>query len=308
MLAPDSGVAPAQSPAPGSITLDHLAHFVPSIDDAGDALEGLGFTLTPFSAQSHRLEPGGPLVSAGTGNRCVMFERGYLEFLTPTANTALAEQLRTAIGRYVGIHLIAFGTSSPHADRDRLESEGFRPLPPVDLQRPIATANGEDIARFTVVRVAPETMPEGRIQYCQHRTPELLWQPRWLGHPNGTTALKGVVICAPEGEATAERYARFTGVARERVGAAWRIRTARGDLHFVDTPVLRGALGIDATVPSIAGAILEARDVERAGTALRGGDARVRGLDGGRLLVTLPPALGGFFIYESASSTPLVFS
>jgi hypothetical protein len=95
--------------------------------------------------------------------------------------------------------------------------------------------------------------------------------------------------------------------ARKRVGAAWRIRTARGDLHFVDTPVLRGALGIEATVPSIAGAILEVRDVEPAGTALRGGDAKVHGLDGGRLLVTLPPAVGGLFIYESASSSPLVF-
>src|SRR5438046_3020890 len=104
-------IAAAQVPPPGALTLDHVAHFVPDSAGASDALERLGFTLTPFSAQSHRLQSDGPLVPAGTGNRCVMFERGYLEFLTPTGDTPLADQLRAAIARYIGIHLIAFGTS-----------------------------------------------------------------------------------------------------------------------------------------------------------------------------------------------------
>ena len=56
---------------------------MPHVEGASAALEQLGFTLTPFSPQSHRLEPGGPLVPAGTANRCVMLERGYLEFVTP---------------------------------------------------------------------------------------------------------------------------------------------------------------------------------------------------------------------------------
>lgn len=69
-----SPAEPAQSqvPAAGKVNLDHVAHFVPHIDSASAALERLGFTLTPFSAQSHRLEPGGPVLPAGTANRCVM--------------------------------------------------------------------------------------------------------------------------------------------------------------------------------------------------------------------------------------------
>ena len=54
-----------QIPPQGKLNIDHVAHFVPHIDAAGTALERAGFTLTPFSAQSHRLEPGGPLVPAG---------------------------------------------------------------------------------------------------------------------------------------------------------------------------------------------------------------------------------------------------
>src|SRR6185369_183631 len=92
-------LAAAQAPKPGKLTLDHIAHFVPDLDNASPALEKLGFTLTPFSAQSHRLEPGGPLLPAGTGNRCIMLKRGYLECLAPTGDTTVANQLRTAIQR-----------------------------------------------------------------------------------------------------------------------------------------------------------------------------------------------------------------
>ena len=182
MTTPSSAakIAAAQAPKPGKLSLDHVAHFVPDIAQAAPALEKLGFTLTPFSAQSHRLEPGGPLVPAGTGNQTIMFKRGYIECLTPTADTPVANQLRNAIKRYVGVHLIAFGTSAPEADHARLANQGFTPIEPVALQRPIATPHGEDTARFTVVRVPPDVMAEGRIQYCQHHTPELVWQPQWL--------------------------------------------------------------------------------------------------------------------------------
>src|SRR5688500_15027941 len=185
-------ISASQVPAPGAINLDHIAHFVPDADAASAALERLGFTLTPFSAQSHRLEPGGPLVPAGTGNRCVMLHSGYLEFLTPTGESVVADQLRTAIRRHTGVHLIAFGTGAAEADHARLAREGFTPGDPVALQRPISTPNGESTARFTVVRVPPGTMAEGRIQYCQHHTPELVWQEQWLDHENGALALAAV--------------------------------------------------------------------------------------------------------------------
>ena len=105
---------------------------------------------------------------AGTGNRCVMLRAGYIEFLTPVADTPLAAQLRTAIARYVGVHLIAFGTSDPQSDHARLRHGGFSPLEPVALQRQIETPQGTDTARFTVVRVPPGTMAEGRIQFTQY--------------------------------------------------------------------------------------------------------------------------------------------
>src|SRR5215469_1291336 len=98
-------IARCQVPATGQLFIDHVAHFVPDSAAATQALGQLGFTVTPFSAQSHRPTPDAPLTPAGTGNVCVMLRRGYLEFLTPTADTPMAGQLRQAIARYVGIHL-----------------------------------------------------------------------------------------------------------------------------------------------------------------------------------------------------------
>lgn len=296
-------VASAQVPSPGELVLDHVAHFVPHVDSASGALEMLGFTLTPFSAQSHRPEPGGPLTPAGTGNRCVMLQNGYLEFLTPTGDTTVANQLRTAIKRYVGVHLIAFGTSAPEADHARLVKGGYAPLEPVALQREIDTERGRETAQFTVVRVPPGKMPEGRIQFCRHHTPELLWQQRWMGHPNGATALAGVILRVADAREAAQRFARYTGLLAQLSGNVWSIATARGYLLFLDREVLHRRLEVvPPSLPWIAGYVLRSEDITATGDLLRRSGIPVHVLGSRRLLIVLPAALGGIAIFEPRNS------
>lgn len=303
-----SSVANKQVPAPGKLTLDHVAHFVPHIEAASVALEQLGFTITPFSVQSHRLEPGGPLVPAGTGNRCVMLKHGYLEFLTPTSDTMVANQLRTAIKRHVGVHLIAFGTALPDIDHGRLASAGFEPLAPVALQRSIETATGTDTARFTVVRVPPGAMAEGRIQFCQHHTPHLLWQPRWLDHPNRARALAGVLLCVEDPQQAAQRYARFTGLLPHVTAGSWRLDTARGFLLFIGPEQCRHRFGVTPpALPWIAGYVVTSEDIAASGDYLRRANCDIDVLDRRRLLVRLPHALGGVVIFEPKNAGVLNF-
>jgi len=301
-------VAASQVPAPGELNLDHVAHFVPDIESASAALEQLGFTLTPFSEHSHRSEPGGPLVPAGSGNRCAMFERGFVEFLTPTADTPIANQIRTAIKRYVGAHLGAFGTGAAESDHARIEKEGFNPLPAVALQRQIGTETGEGTARFTVVRVPPGTMAEGRIQYCQHHTPELLWQPRWRRHANHAAGLAGVILRVANAQEAARRYARYTGLLAQVSGSVWRIATPRGYLIFTDRDTLHRRLDITPpTLPWIAGTVVESDDITATGEFLRRSGIAVHVLGSHRLLVKLPPAVGGIMIFEPRKSGVINF-
>ena len=297
-----ASVAASQVPAAGELVLDHVAHFVPHVDSASSALEKLGFTLTPFSEQTQRTEPGGPLLPAGAGNRCVMLERGYLEFLTPTGDTPVASQLRAAIKRYTGPHLVAFGTRAPEADHARLAKAGFAPLDPVALQRAVGTPSGRAAARFTVVRVPPGTMPEGRIQFCQHHTPELLWQPRWIEHANATVALHGVVLCVSDPQDAARRFGRYCGLLAQLSGDVWRIDTTRGYLLVLGRDALRREYDIaPPSLPWIAGCALGSADIHATGDVVRASGNPVHALTGRRLLVELPAPLGGVMIFEPAN-------
>lgn len=286
MTSPPNDLNPA-------INLDHVAHFAPDHQAAAAALLRLGFTLTPFSAQSHRPDPAGPLLPAGTANRCAMLRQGYIEFLTPTHDTPNARELRAAIARYTGVHLIAFGTTAPHDDYARLTREGFTPRPPLALQREVDTGSGRASVRFTVVRVPPPAMAEGRIQYCQHHTPEHMWQTRWLEHANHAVALAGVLLCVADPAVAAQRYARFTGLPAQALGESWRIETARGYLLLLSPATLQRLPGMSVpALPWIAGYVIDSDDMSATARLTAG-----RAL-GERLLVQLPASLGGIVLFQ----------
>ena len=51
----------------------------------------------------------------------------------------------------------------------------------------------------------------GRLQVLTHRTPEHLWQSRYIARDNAITGLCEAVLAVPDPEASAERLTRFTG-------------------------------------------------------------------------------------------------
>src|SRR5256885_2337453 len=159
-----------QLPRPGARFLDHRAPFVPEMDAAAAALERCGFRLTPFTAQTNRVD--GEPVPAGTGNRCAMLRQGYVEILTavatPGGNTELARQLRERIADHVGLHLAAFSSADAAAEHRRLAEARFATLPLVDMRRPGTTRTGSDESRFTIPLIAHHRMPEGPAQLLTH--------------------------------------------------------------------------------------------------------------------------------------------
>lgn len=237
-------------PTPGEIFLDHVGWFVADMRVAERAFERLGFVLTPYAehvnatAEGHR-------VPSGTANRCAMLQRGYLEFLAavPGSDTAIARQFGAGLNRYQGVHLIAFAVADADIERTRLANAGFEPQSVVRLRRPVPLdGHGEEIASFTVVRTPPERMPEGRIQFLAHETPELLWQRDLLVQENAIEALTGVLLVVPDVDTVADRYARFTGRQAQRLSdCSAVICLDRGRIVLV-APVASGAT-TNATVP-----------------------------------------------------------
>jgi hypothetical protein len=229
-------------PVGDEIFLDHVGHFVADPDSAARALTRAGFAPTPASVQVNPDPGGGPPQKTGTGNVTAMLDRGYIEFLFKTADTPLAQQFEAAMARYRGLHLVAFAVADAAATHARLANAGFRLQPVVDMRRPVGTADGEDIAAFSIVRPAPGEMPEGRIQALTHRTEHTVWQERWLSHRNGATALLDVVVAEADVAEAADRFQRFLGrrAAFDRFGQ--RITLDRGRIQLVSPTMLNQLL------------------------------------------------------------------
>jgi catechol 2,3-dioxygenase-like lactoylglutathione lyase family enzyme len=246
-------------PAEGGI--DHIGLFVPDMARAARAVERLGFALTPLTTQRHKLASG-ELAATGTANRLAIFRQGYIELLTAVGDTPLADQMRRALRRYAGGHLIAFTSADAEATHARLGKQGFEPLPLVRLERGAATPDGERRARFSVVRVPPERMPEGRMQFCRHHTPELVWQPQHWDHPNRAQGLTDILLCVDDVAEVASRYERFLGVSTQARDGVALLQLARGRLHLFDRASLARLAGIEApTTPFIAGFALTSGDL-----------------------------------------------
>ena len=100
------------------------------------------------------------------------------------------------------------------------------------MQRPVDAEGKLGTAAFTVARLEPGEMPEGRIQLLTHRSEAMVWQPRWLSHPNGALGLVSVMIAVRDVGETAERFGRLTGrqAKTSRLGQAIDLDRGRVDL------------------------------------------------------------------------------
>ena len=295
-----------QLPGTSEIFLDHVAHFVPQLDIAARTLLRLGFTLTPFTAQRYRTPDG--MVPTGMANRCVMLREGYLEFLTAVSESELARQFRAATARHVGLHLVAFATDDTEAAEIRLAREGFRPNPLVALTRPVEMPEGRPSeARFTVLRVPPGVMPEGRVQVLRHHTEAEVWQERWLEHPNGVVSLKALLLSVADPEEAAARFGRFLGRRPERRGERMVLPLDRGLCVFVaQEDLARVAPWATPAVPApwIVATALGSEDVGRTREHFAAGGLGETAIAREQSVYALPPELGGFVTITPSDTRP----
>lgn len=293
-------------PPGGEVFLDHVGLFVPDFDASPKRLEELGFHLTPFVAHMSSSEPKAPASSSGTGNQCAMFESGYLEMLGPTVDTPLSRELRAQLARYPGLHLIAFAADQPERNHARVAREGFEPLPLVRLARPVATETGQETARFSVIRVPPHIMPEGRIQIVTHHTPDLVWQARYQRQPNATVGLSGALLCVDDARSAARRFGRFVDAGPEEGATGWVLRLGRGRIHFVEPPEFR-TMQPDSPLPCtpyIAEAGLETRSLEETRSFFDTRRIPYVQLPDGSLRLAARDALGASFVFHEGPNPP----
>jgi hypothetical protein len=297
---PNPADAP-QTPSGAAVFLDHVGWFVPDMDRMSATMEKLGFILTPFVAQHNADPEGGPPIPAGTGNRCAMLQRGYLEFLAavPGVDTPLSQQLNNALDRYHGLHLVAFTIDDSKGAHEQLQSGGFTPLDPVHLRRPLTLGDGSEAeVAFTVLRVPPETMPEGRVQMLRQETPDLVWQDHIIARDNGIVALGGVILCVDDVEEVSGRFSRFTGKAIDGEGNYRSLSLDRGRLAFATPTALAQHLP-DIKVPTtpfMAAVCLQSGNLKKTRQFLSGASVATSPLSDHAVLISPEDAAGAAII------------
>lgn len=189
--------------------LDHIGLCTAEPETLWSAYERLGFTLTPPNRQSGRRSPGAPVEPFGTGNRCAMLKAGYIELLALIEPGLFDNGLKTFLDRYAGMHILALGMEEEEANLARLRAGGMA-IPGVAwLERPV-DGPGSALAKFA--RLPLPDAPEGRVQLCRHLTPELMWQPAWMDHPNGAERLEECILVSDTPAEAAARLARLAGL------------------------------------------------------------------------------------------------
>lgn len=180
---------------PSIAQLDHAVinvHF--AMDLAEPLFTALGFTLTPRGYHS-----------LGSINHLMVFDSSYLELigLPGEGENERSELLDNPIG-IDGIVLKTLDVDQTFTHLQALDMAGD---PPRAFSRPVYISTGEELATFRTVTVRDDVFPAGRVYFCEHGTPELIWRSEWQTHVNGAARMTEIVIVSTDPETEAIRYA-----------------------------------------------------------------------------------------------------
>ena len=195
-----------------TFALDHVViNALFDMDPAAALMSQLGFTLTPRGYHS-----------LGSINHLMVFEGHYLELVgLPLETEVLRRDVRESPH---GLNGLVFQASDIDACISQLRESGLTMLEPQSFSRPVTIDGVEQLARFRTTRTAPELFEAGRVYYCQHYTPELVWHRQWMTHANGCSGLSELVVVTATIETDVSRYAKAAQApAEKRSSDVWTI-------------------------------------------------------------------------------------
>ena len=178
--------------------LDHVVVDVRDrMDEAARAFTALGFELTP---RGHH--------TLGSMNHLAMFATDYLELLGFGEGAAGRPELAPFP---IGLNGLVFKTDDADVVHAHAQAAGLPILPVQAFSRPVELNGGQQDARFRTTRLDPGKIAMGRVYFCEHRTPELVWRPEWQAHPNGAHAIARVVVATGDPRRTGSLFGALFG-------------------------------------------------------------------------------------------------
>ncbi|MGB8928333.1 MAG: VOC family protein [Pantoea agglomerans] len=183
--------------------LDHaVINVADQLDSASARFRRLGFQLTE---RGHH--------SLGSSNHLAIFGENYLELLG--YETGKGSQRADLWQSPLGLSGLVWKSSDAESEFQHLQRQDLDGDPLAAFHRPVTLPDGSvSEAHFRTVRIRPSLVPNGRSFFCQHLTPEAVWQPAWQRHPNGVRNISEFVIVAQDPALSAQVYSRLFGAAK----------------------------------------------------------------------------------------------
>lgn len=196
------------------------------MDQAEQVFRSLGFTMTPRGY--HTL---------GSINHLMMFGTDYLELIgMPEGSEIKRPEL---VDAPLGLNGLVFKTSDVDETFSELQELGMAGDPPKAFSRPVDIGGSQKDASFRTVAARPGVFPAGRVYFCEHGTPDLVWRPEWQSHANGATGVAEFIVVSEDFDQESGNYARLIGGDRNALQkgehGSSRISATTGDL-VVMTP------------------------------------------------------------------------
>ena len=176
---------------------DHLS-------EISNAFLSQGFQLTPLA-----------LHNLGSCNRLIMLDTSYIELLgwekdKPIQRAEIANQA-------IGLDALVFRTQDADACYSQLKEAGFAVNPVQDLSREAEYFSEPVLVQFKTVRFSEQPIPGLRIYFCEHLTPEYVWQKQWIAHQNQIQCLSQITLSSPDITQTAAIFKRLLNLPKQSV-------------------------------------------------------------------------------------------
>ena len=165
-----------------NLNLDHIAINVKeNMDEAYKLFSELGFRLTPRGYHS-----------LGSINHSMVFTNDYLELIgTPKGKPNMRPELKEA---EIGINGLVFKSDNIKKTYQHLINMKLSNFPPRYFSRPVEINGIEREAKFETVSIKDNIFKAGRIYFCNHLTPNLVWIPEYKSHKNNVSEIAEITV------------------------------------------------------------------------------------------------------------------
>ena len=284
------------------LSLDHVGFMVRDLDAAADRWRRLGFQLSRRSPQMGRVPGKTEMAPWATSNHCAMFRTGYLELIGVT-NPENFNPWSRFLDRFEGPHITALRCHNADETYADLSKRIDHFDPPLQRLRNAPYGDGERPFRFRNIFSQDAYYPEGRYIIIEHQTPEVIWQPDLMEHPNGAVGLVELVFCANREDGTLQRLSAIAGepVTEETLRAS--IALSGGGVLSVMAPAAfaaRFAGAMTSSTPAIAAAVVAVNSLQRLRRVLSDSGVPFVVAEDGTIWVPAEHANGGVLAFREA--------